>query len=262
MAKLQALAASCQWHPGHQFKSDGPLEARERFCCAVELPQQLREGAYLLVLGLRRDYLTDYEFGELCFFASDLGRRLRAHEHVQNELQDLPQVRHALRAGLAGVIGHGYVAVKISRRLQQPDVEVSEYRRAKLRKAVLRTYLSAAKTMNLLEGARLLLKEIDPGPLRLGSYPVSSLVREVVQSLTPDAGQRRLQITFVNQMGPEIDEVVMDRQMVDMMVFNVIENAVKYSHRTYPITVKLFPRHISGVDDGGTGTERDDDLSL
>ena len=58
----------------------------------------------------------------------------------------------------------------------------------------------------------------------------------------PTPRVREITIQFVNRVPDDLDQIDMDHQLVEMLVFNLIENAVKYSHRGREVFVEVSLR--------------------
>jgi signal transduction histidine kinase len=225
-----------------------------RWQFALEIPS-LEEETGWLVLGLLRDYLDNFEKQVLAFFCAELSQVLRSERLVTKSLEDFVQIRHAVRSGLAPVVGHVHVALgcyEIYRKLGHPP---SCLLQARFRKALNFVASFAKKTQILLEESRFLLGQINRQSLRIGGGSIGGLVRDVVAGLRPYAAEREIEIQYVNRVPDVLDRVDMDHQLVEMLVFNLIENAVKYAHRGRDVLVEVATRGRDwtlGVTDRGT----------
>lgn len=190
-----------------------------------------------LALAFSRSFLTNYERQILSFFRKELSHLLRADEAQDRVLKDFVQLRHAVRSGLTGVVGYVHEALQsyeVARRYAPALLS-----QARFRKSLVRANFAAKKTHMLLEESRYLLGQITRPALRLGSSSLGSLAREVVECLRPIADSRTIEIVFNNEIPRDQDRVVMDRQMIELMMFNVLDNAIKYSHRHRAVHVHL-----------------------
>ena len=91
----------------------------------------------------------------------------------------------------------------------------------------------------LMEGPRFLLGTITRSVLRLASHSVSTIAREVVACLKPAGARRGLDIVLTNRVPRDLDSAEMDRELVYIVIFNLVDNAVKYSHRYRDVDVEL-----------------------
>ena len=100
------------------------------------------------------------------------------------------------------------------------------------------TRLYADRCFYLLEEARFLLGKINPKELRKGGTSLCTLVREILGSLQPYAATR--EVEFVFSPPSEIDDTAsIDHLLITIAVFNLIDNAVKYSHRKQKVRLRL-----------------------
>jgi signal transduction histidine kinase len=211
-----------------------PATNEKRYYYISKIPN-LERGAGLLVIGLRRNYITDYEKQVLNFLCAWLGQTLRAEESIRGQIENIVQVHHAIRSGLAG-INHINVAMRCYE-IYKRTGDISELQSVRFRKALERASLFAKKIQILMEESRFLLGGITRESLRIGAHSLSGLIREVVRGLAPVAERRRLDIQFNNQIPRELDMVQMDRALSEIVVFNLVDNAVKYSHRGKTVVI-------------------------
>jgi signal transduction histidine kinase len=116
--------------------------------------------------------------------------------------------------------------------------DVSELQGARFRKALERTYAFMKKTQILMEESRFLLSDITKASLRLGAHSIPSLVRDVVRAVSPAAERRDLHIHIDQHLSKELEMAHMDRGLIYMLSFNLLENAVKYSFRGRDILIR------------------------
>ena len=117
----------------------------------------------------------------------------------------------------------------------------------------------------LLEESRYLLGQITRSSLRLGASSLGAIIREVVECLRPIAESRGIEIILENSVSRDLDRVVVDRQLIEMMMFNIIDNAIKYSHRRRAVHVKVgIAKHqwLLDVSDDGIPIEEADRYSI
>lgn len=190
-----------------------------------------------IALGFSRRSLTSYERQILSFFYKELSHVLKAEQALDNVVEEFVQLRHAVRSGLTGVVGYVKEALdsyNIAR--EHAPLLLTQ---ARFRKALERANFATAKTRMLLEESRYLLGQITRASLRLGASSISSLVREVVECLRPIAELRSIEIILNNTVQADQDRVTMDRQLVEITIFNIVDNAIKYSHRKRRVFVSL-----------------------
>jgi two-component system sensor histidine kinase KdpD len=138
----------------------------------------------------------------------------------------LSSVSHDLRTPLA--------AIKASAEsLLQPDVPWSEEDRDGFAGAIVRE----SDRLNRLVGNLLDMSRIEGGGLRPQHdwYDAGELVREVIARLRPLLQGRRVEPSIADDLPP----VSLDYLMIDQVVTNLIENAVKYTPPGTPIDVRV-----------------------
>jgi signal transduction histidine kinase len=216
----------------------GSPAGEERYQYADATPP-LGRGSALLVLGLRRRSLRPYEKQVIHLLCNEFGQALRSEQNVEEALEDLMQIRHVVRADLTGMVGHMREAIGCYDIYRQHESLPSAVFQARFRKALQRANLFAKRAQVVIEESRFLLKSITRDSLRIGSHSIGALLRGVVQCLRPAAEHRLLEINLVNTVQPDLDGVEVDWELVEMLVFNLLDNAVKYSHRGQDVFVEV-----------------------
>src|SRR5205085_2565183 len=97
---------------------------------------------------------------------------------------------------------------------------------ARFRKALQRANQFAKRTQVVVEQSRFLLNRITREALRIGSHSLGTLLNDVAQCLRPAAERRQLDVRLVNKVQPEQDRVQVDYEMVEMLAFNILDNAI------------------------------------
>ena len=201
---------------------------------------KLSPHAGYLCLGLGRNYLSEYEKQELKFVCAELSIVLRAQEHARQQLEDIVQIRHAIRAGLTGVVGQVEVAWSYYQLLKPQDTPGPNYDSSGLRKALQRAQSFSKKTQTILEESRFLLGNFKRGNLKLHVHSPAALIREIVQGLKDIANRRGLTLNLVNAPETQSEAVQFDRDLMDMVIFNLLDNAIKYSHREKEVLIQCY----------------------
>jgi signal transduction histidine kinase len=206
----------------------------QQFLSATKIPGIEGETG-LLLIALHRNYLSDFEKYILSFLGAELGHLLWAERSVLKQLHDVVQVHHAIRSGLSG-INHIEVAMSCYE-IYKETGNVAELQSARFRKALERTYAFTKKTQVLMDESRFFLSDISRDSLRIGGHSTAGLIRDVARAVNPGAERRHLKIHVDQQLPKEFENVQMDRGLVYMLLFNLLENAVKYSFREKDIHV-------------------------
>lgn len=149
---------------------------------------------------------------------------LRRTDELRTAL--LSSVSHDLRTPLAAIKASG-------ESLLQRDVVWSEEDRDGFAEAIVRE----SDRLNRLVGNLLDMSRIEGGALRPQRdwYDVGELVREVVGRLGPLLQGRRTELAIDDGLPP----FALDYLMIDQVVTNLLENAVKYTPPGTPIDVRV-----------------------
>jgi signal transduction histidine kinase len=229
--------------------SRGPTRMGERFAYATEIAWDVLDIPTYLGIEMTRDFLCGYEVHILNFFARELLHALLLEQNLLSLTGHFAELRHALRTGLTGVVGYVEEALGCYELYKGLNYAPSVLSQARFRKALERANLSAKTTHFLLEDSRLLLGQFNRANLRVGSQSVSRLVRKVLVTLRHYANERRVRVVFQNAMPEDLDVASFDSQLIEMAMFNIVENAIKYSHREQNVIVMVAPKRSDWVVD-------------
>src|SRR6185295_8555433 len=101
--------------------------------------------------GLERSQLSEYELQILGFLCKELSHVLRAERAARKLLEDFVETRHAVRAGLTGVVGYIHEAYGCYQIYKSQNFAPSMLHQGRFRKALERVQLYASKTQQILE---------------------------------------------------------------------------------------------------------------
>jgi signal transduction histidine kinase len=165
------------------------------------------------------------ELGRLSRTFNDMTARLRAAR--QMEIEFVANVSHELRTPLTAVKG----TVETLRDGAVDDPEV--------RDRFLETVETETDRLIRLVNDLLLLSRADSEALNLQREPVdlASLARETAERLAPRA--RAEGLTLQVEEEPRLPQVLADRDRIEQVLVNLLDNAVKYSHEGGLIRVRL-----------------------
>lgn len=201
------------------------------------IPNVGNERVAALHLLSRRQRLANFEVDVLRFLGSDLGQLKRSENLIRWHFENLVQIRHALRSGLQG-IQHVENAWEVYEAIAKRGMSPSDFRIGMLRRSLEWTRHFATRCRFLIEESRFLLDRITPKQLRIGGSSIGNLVKEMIACLRPDAEDREVEFDFQNQAG-KYDEAAIDHLLISISIFNILDNAVKYSHRNQTVYVRL-----------------------
>jgi two-component system sensor histidine kinase KdpD len=160
--------------------------------------------------------------------------RLRQEANRAEVLRRTDELRSALLSSVSHDLRTPLAAIKASAEsLLQADVAWSPEDRDGFAGAIVRE----SDRLNRLVGNLLDMSRIEGGALRPQRdwYDLGELVREVVARLHPLLGGRQVELAIDDDLPP----ISLDYLMVDQVVTNLIENAVKYTPGGSPIEVTV-----------------------
>jgi signal transduction histidine kinase len=166
---------------------------------------------------------------------------------VADQLVQLVEIRHALHVDLMATLSHlatahdeYLVARQLAREGDHAGALSLMFEEATFRKSLARSRLAGDEMMRLFEDARVLLSDIRKRDLKLSSVNIALIVNELRELFAPECNRRNVSIEFSPEYPPSVGFPVCDRQLIRLAIFNLIENAIKYSHRNSRVVVKWW----------------------
>ena len=233
----------------------GPAPAARDPVASFPLRRAGRELGLLRLCG-RRDGFADDEARLLAAVADRVAVALE-QERLGDEANRAEVLRRtdALRTALLASVSHDLrtplAAIKAcAESLLQTDVAWTQADRDGFAGAIQRE----ADRLNRLVANLLDMSRIEGGGLRPQRdwYDLGELVREVLARLGPLLDGRPLRLTVADDLAP----VALDYLMIDQVVTNLLENAVKHTPPGSPILVDVRPTPAGlcvAVEDRGPG---------
>ena len=156
--------------------------------------------------------------------------------------RQLAEVRHNLRAVLASVLGkiellgNRYEAVR--------DKTADEVHRRLVveglfRKNMQQLMFSGKELEAIFENIRALVGKLDKDSLQIREFDLPNLVRSTVLLLDVEARRREMNFIFIDHTRSETRRVIGDPMWTRIALFNLFENAIKYSDRSGQVVVTL-----------------------
>lgn len=126
------------------------------------------------------------------------------------------------------------------------------------RQKLITNTLQEANRLNTLCNNILLASQLDAGAYKISmsELDMSTLVRSIVNEYTDRFPNRNI----VHQIGPEID-LVGEQLLLQMLINNLLDNALKYTPKDKLITVTLISNHkkvLLSVTDQGPGIPKEE----
>lgn len=197
-------------------------------------------------LGLRcyldqQDDLPEYEWKIIEYIVGELRFAALGALDLSEKTVQIAELRHALRAGLTGLLGHLKVATDLysdtsaSYRDGLLDIAIRRtFQEAQFRKSLERARLSGEQVSAFFEDTRVLLADITKESLQKTSFDPTLLVDELRTLFLTEVIRRRLTLSTEQILSRPI---VYDRALLKLALFNLIDNAVKYSFSENVITI-------------------------
>ena len=248
---------------GHRLGVGTKTPAKETILFLPLRTGQVRGGQHTTgVLGLARPVSAPFTqeetrvlrtFATQAALAIDRGRLaeesaqaaiLRESDLAKSTL--LSNVSHDLRTPLTTIRG-------AAESLLAPDVRLDEQTRQEL----LTSIRDESDRLTALVGNLLNLSRLEAGALRIEQhlYNLSEIAGRVVARMRPQMTQHRLELALL----PDVPPVLVDYALIDQVLTNLLDNAVKYSPEGTTVVVSLRregDQAVLSVADNGPGIPR------
>jgi signal transduction histidine kinase len=161
------------------------------------------------------------EVGQLATAFNNMSAELETLERLRREL--VANVSHELRTPISALRAH---LENLLDGVERPDPET------------LQVMLSQSERLGRLVGQLLELSRIESGELRLDRTPVPlpSLVREVLSEIEVARADRGVVVS--DAVPDDLPPVLVDRERVHQVLFNLLDNALRYTPPGGEVTVE------------------------
>lgn len=180
---------------------------------------------------------SDWELAVCEIFSKIFVQTIVTETQVEKRFEEIIQLRHAIKSGLEG-LHHLPAAIQMVEFCQRKNYVGIANTMEHLLESLILSNNFLLKTKHLLEQARLIhVAPLTKKHLRKGVFDLATLIGENVHSLRPRMRKRHLNI--VDQLAGSIEKVTADKDLFEIVVFNLLENAYKYSYQNRTITVSF-----------------------
>lgn len=190
------------------------------------------------------DDLPDYEWRLIEHIVGELRFAALGSFDVSERTIQIAELRHALNAGLTGLLGHLKVAADTyadclqAIRDGESNVAVRRiFQEAQYRKSMERARLSGEQVSAFFEDTRVLLADITPDSLQKSSFDLPTLIYELRTLFVRETARRKIQIQ--TRISITRNMIVYDRVLLKLALFNLLDNAIKYSFSENTIVVSV-----------------------
>jgi len=137
----------------------------------------------------------------------------------------LSSVSHDLRTPLAVITG-------VTSTLLEADGALAPDQRAEM----LRTVVDEASRLNQLVGNLLAMTRLESGTLEVRRHwvPVEEIIGAALHRIEPLAGDRAIRVNVAS----DVPLVAVDDVLIEQVVFNLVENALKHAPASTPIDIR------------------------
>ena len=191
---------------------------------------------------------------------ADMRKLVIAVNNIANELENLEQMRksfvsntsHELRSPLTSM--QGFLQAMLDGTIPPEDVPT-----------YLEIVFSETKRLASLVNSMLDLSRLESGknPLKFSKFGLNDLVKRAALRFEPNLFKKELQLDI--DFASEETEVFADKDKIEQVVVNLIDNAIKYSYNRAKI---LVTTHLSGkkawvsIKDQGCGISKKDQMFI
>jgi signal transduction histidine kinase len=176
---------------------------------------------------------------------SEFELALVRHLNPDEWLKQIAEIRHNLRNSVNSVVGQAAAVSEHFNGVRDRD-EANVYKRLvlqpKFRKDIDLLRLASNELFFLFESGKVLLSDFVEQELQLSDIDIAELIRLYINLSRPEATRRGVDVVFDNNWNDYVGRIQGDRALLAILIFNLIDNAIKYSHRGHRVVVRLWPQ--------------------
>jgi two-component system sensor histidine kinase KdpD len=124
---------------------------------------------------------------------------------------------------------------------------------------LVETAFDEAERLNRLVGNLLDMTRLESGSIKLSLQPcdIQDVIGSALNSLSSRLGRRQVQV----DLAPDLPLITLDFVLINQVIINLLDNAVKYSPETEPIVIRALQRGDAfqvEIEDHGPGIPGED----
>ena len=176
--------------------------------------------------------------------------RAAADESNRMKSELLKNITHELRTPLTAVIG--FSELMLSEDMEKDENRFKEY---------IRYINQGGKDLLIIVNRILDFTNLENGlmgPLQLQSINIEDMISEIQSSLLTKAVKKNIKMTA--EIDPDLEDIVADKNKFKDILYNLVENAIKFTHEEGSINVeanRVNGAFLFSVHDTGIGIEKE-----
>lgn len=214
----------------------------------IEPVLQHREQSMALVLEVTTEVLPVHCDVILRLIAAEMQLRAIGRLDVAELIREINEITHAMNSSMTGVIGHAETASEMYEFAETLPLEgVGEFlvNKAKFRKSVEDLMLCLAQMKRFFGDSRFVFLDLRRSQLRLSRFSPGDIVRRLGRIMRPELERRALQLQIEDEYPSDIPFPIVDQNLIEHAIVDLLDNAIKYSHRENQIHVRIWVRRRS-----------------
>jgi signal transduction histidine kinase len=179
-----------------------------------------------------------------------LVEHIRSEAHVEDfrdhHISTQAQIRHVIRGSLAAAISEiELVESRVSLYANMPTKLIRLFETPTMKDGMTNTLQWLNEASALVEAPRYLLESFDGTQVRWSDVKPVAVVRSVLAICRAEMRRRGLRVEFTPSVKDETHEVSADPEFIKIAIFNIIDNAVKYSYQDRHLGIAVIFSELS-----------------
>jgi signal transduction histidine kinase len=229
-----------------EYDSPAALDLHGEHYLAWSIPTEFNPHRFLL-LGTGTSVIPQYFYQILIAFVDNYYLYLQGKDFYTQQISTLAQIRHAVRGPITAASSIlNLLASRYARYASAPGKLTQLMELPSMRAGIPDALYWTNEAYLIVDSPRYLLGAAKPEDVRWGSVDVLNVINTVLNAMIGEMSRRELR-SFITIDGRPIDRfaddasffVPADRMLIWTVIFNLIDNAVKYSHAGRRIGIYL-----------------------